>query len=99
MPPASGFSVMKWRVTPVSVSPLTSTQLTGARPRYFGSSEPWRFIAPSGGGSGISFFSTGRGEEGTDPGDPHVVVREDDRPHGPSWSLRIVKRGRLRTSW
>ena len=58
--PASGFSVMKWRVTPVSVSPFTSTQLTGALPRYFGSSEPWRFIAPSGGISRISFFNIDR---------------------------------------
>jgi hypothetical protein len=40
-------------------------------------------------------------EEGPDPDDPHVVIREDDRPHRNylSWSLRIVKRGRLRTSW
>ena len=33
------------------VSPFTSTQLTGQRPRYFGSSDPWRFRHPAGGKS------------------------------------------------
>jgi hypothetical protein len=38
--PASGFSTISCSVTPVSVSPLRIAQLSGARPRNFGSSEP-----------------------------------------------------------
>ncbi len=38
----SGLGVMACRVTPVSASPRASTQLMGARPRYFGSRLPCR---------------------------------------------------------
>ena len=46
--PASARFTIRCRVTPVSLSPLTSTQFSGARPRYFGSSEPCRLNAPFG---------------------------------------------------
>ena len=42
-------SVIAWSVAPVSVSPFNTAQLTGARPRNFGRSEPCMFQAPSGG--------------------------------------------------
>src|SRR5882762_9320432 len=45
MSPASAASFMWWSVTPVRASPFTSTQLSGARPRYCGSSEPCRLSA------------------------------------------------------
>ena len=35
-----GFGAMTCNVAPVSLSPFSTAQLTGARPRYFGSSEP-----------------------------------------------------------
>ena len=40
MPPASACAVIACRVAPVSRSPRSTAQLTGARPRYIGSSEP-----------------------------------------------------------
>ena len=40
MAPASGLAAMACSVAPVSRSPCSTAQLTGTRPRYFGSSEP-----------------------------------------------------------
>ena len=50
MRPASGFSTISCSVAPVSRSPCSTAQLTGARPRYFGSSEPCMLKAPRRGG-------------------------------------------------
>ena len=46
MRPASGFSTISCSVAPVSLSPFKIAQFTGARPRYFGSSEPCMLKAP-----------------------------------------------------
>ncbi len=40
--PASGWATISCSVAPVSVSPCSTAQFVGARPRYFGSSEPCR---------------------------------------------------------
>ncbi len=64
--PASGASVISCRVTPVSASPSTSTQLIGARPRNLGSSEACRLNPP-------------REEREELRGDHLAVVRRDER--------------------
>ena len=52
--PASGFATISWSVAPVSRSPCRIAQFTGARPRYFGRSEPWRLYAPRRGSASSS---------------------------------------------
>ena len=65
--PASGLATISCSVAPVSVSPISTAQLTGARPRYFGSSEPCMLNAP-------------RAREREDRGRQHapVIERKDD---------------------
>ena len=43
-------------LTPESSSPARTAAVTGAAPRYLGSSEKWQLMQPNGGSSRISFL-------------------------------------------
>ena len=59
MSPASSWGAIYWMVTPVSSSPLSTAQLMGAAPRYWGRMEEWTLMVASRGmfssASGSSF--------------------------------------------
>ena len=52
--PASRSGAIRWRVTPIAVSPFRTAQATGIGPRCRGRSDGWKLTIPSGGTASAS---------------------------------------------